>query len=509
MQRTRQKNCQVGAFRIKAQRRSGAKPTLKKRWEAYNAIASLFYKISAAIGAIVVFAYLFEIEFFPTGLTAAEVIFFIFVAMGFGVVYLVLLGFGAVSAIWLVNLIVWFRNSLRFRRRRGKIGWRSWSILKRWRIRWAHRVRFRSTRLSKSGFHPLHPELRGVVCTVVSILLCLFLVSLTLTARASSVQRLMGGIFLGGFIALMLSNGDARRGQNRPAKKGYWTSSAWFRLLLAVVLPLVMLITLRGAMDLVHVVFQQLGIRMMNVSVEVPVTELESVERISDAVNRPRPLLDCHRSSKGNRLLMHHVNVLWTGVGNTTYLSLEVDTPVRPGWFGPDPKPLQEAMLRLDTSSLHILEARPPLNPCFDLPNDMLFGTAKYELTPEADAALKELVSSIRADGLVERIVVRGHSDSRRIGGQMEREVGDNQRLSERRAEAVAAELKKLLNIPGLNITSEGAGSREPKVNCPAGAATTPYEAQQCNAPNRRVEIRITYAANPKPVTGGAQQSQH
>ncbi|QQC67943.1 hypothetical protein [Paraburkholderia ginsengisoli] len=138
----------------------------------------------------------------------------------------------------------------------------------------------------------------------------------------------MGGIFVGGFIALMFSNGEARRGQNRPAKKGYWTS-AWFRLLLAVVLPLVMLITLRDAMDLVHVVFQQLGIRIMNVSVEVPVTELESVERISDALNRP--LLDCHRSSKGNGLLIHHVNVLWTGVGSTTYLSFEVDNPVRPG----------------------------------------------------------------------------------------------------------------------------------------------------------------------------------
>jgi outer membrane protein OmpA-like peptidoglycan-associated protein len=96
-------------------------------------------------------------------------------------------------------------------------------------------------------------------------------------------------------------------------------------------------------------------------------------------------------------------------------------------------------MLRLDTSSVHVLEARPPLNPCFDLPNDMLFGTAKYELTPEGDTTLKALVSSIQADGRVARIVVRGHSDSRRVGGEMEREVGDNQRLSKRRAEAVAA----------------------------------------------------------------------
>ncbi|HDR9091148.1 TPA: OmpA family protein, partial [Burkholderia vietnamiensis] len=329
---------------------------------------------------------------------------------------------------------------------------------------------------------------------------------LTLTADASSFQRLMVGIFVGGFIALVFSNGDPKGAKNRKTRKGYWMS-AWFRLLLAVALPLFMLIMLRGAMDLVHVVFQQLGIRMMNVSVEVPVTEQESVQRISDALNRP--LVDCHRSGKGERFLIHHVNVLWTGIGSTTYLSFEVKNPLHPGWFGPDPKPLQEASLRLDSSMVHVLEAKPSLNPCFDLPSDMLFGTAKYDLTSEAVTTLKALVSSIQADGRVEQIVVRGHSDARRIGGQMEREVGDNQRLSELRAEAVAAELKKLLNVQGLKITSEGAGSREPKVKCPVGAATTPYEAQQCNAPNRRVEIRITYAANPKPVAGRAQENQH
>ncbi|MCA7955561.1 OmpA family protein [Burkholderia seminalis] len=500
------KNIRVGVFRKKSNRKPSEKPTTKNQWEAYNTVASLFYKASAAIGAIVVFSYLFEIGFFPAGLTAAEVIFFVFVAMGFGLVYVMLLGCGAVSAIWLANLIVWFRNSLRLRRRRGMTGWRSWSIPKRWRIAWVHQVRFRSTRLARRKVHPLHPQLRGVGYTILSVLLCLFLVSLALTTTASSVQRLMAGIFVCGFIALMFSNGEARTFKNRPTKVSYWTST-WFRLLLAVVMPLAMLIPLRAAMDLVHVVFQQLGIRMMNVSVEVPATDLESVQRISDALNRP--LLDCHRSGKEGRLLIHHVNILWTGVGNTTYLSWVVNNPVRHGWFEPEPKPLQEAMLRLDTNSIHIIEAKPPLNPCFDLSNDMLFRTAKYDLTPEADTTLKSLVSLIRADGSVARIVVRGHSDARRVRGQMEREVGDNQRLSERRAEAVAAELKKLLNLPGLDITAEGAGSREPKINCPVGAATTPYEAQQCNAPNRRVEIRITYAANPKSVGGRAPEHQH
>ncbi|WP_288392138.1 OmpA family protein [uncultured Herbaspirillum sp.] len=506
MQRNARKNRQIGVFRIKQNENSSEKRSLKDLGEAYNTVASLFYKIAAAIGAIVVFAYLFEIGFFPAGLTAAEVIFFVFVAMGFGLVYLMLLGFGALSAIWLVNLIVCLRNSIRFRRQRGMKGWRSWHFPKKWNVRWAHRVRFRSTRTSRLNFHPLHPELRGAFYTAISVLSFLFLVSLALTTNASSVKRLIAGIFVGGFIALMFSNGETNRTRKTPPKKSYWTSTR-FRLFLALSLPLVALIPLRGTMDLVHVVFQQLGIRMMNVSVEVPAAERESVQRISDALNRP--LLDCHRLSKGDRLLIHHANVLWTSVGNTTYLSFTLENPNRPGWLEPDPKPLQEVMLRIDTSAVHIIEARPPLNPCFDLPNDMLFGTAKYELTPEADTALKAFASSIQADGQVARIIVRGHSDPRRIGGQMERELGDNQRLSERRAEVVAAKLKDLLKIPQLDIAFEGAGSREPKVNCPVGGATTPYEAQQCNAPNRRVEVRIMYAANQKTVRGGEQQNHN
>lgn len=264
-----------------------------------------------------------------------------------------------------------------------------------------------------------------------------------------------------------------------------------------MIFPLVILFTFGGGPELVQLVFQRLGIRTLNASVEIPASELDLVERIADAQNRP--LLDCRRSSAGDKLLVHHANVLWTEVGSTTDLSFEVYGAPQVRWLAPDPGPLQQATLKLDTASIHILDAKPPLNPCFDLPNDMLFGSASYELKTEAGETLKRLASSIQTDGQPARIVVRGHSDARRISGRMERDIGDNQRLSERRAEAVAEELRTLMKVPGLVITSEGVSSREPKVSCPVGGTTTPYEAQQCNAPNRRVEIRVMYAASSKP----------
>ncbi|WP_320534461.1 OmpA family protein [Robbsia andropogonis] len=478
-------------FNKKSTKKSNEKISFKDRWDSYNTIASLCYKISAAIGAIVVFSYLFEIRFFPTGLTAAEVIFFVFVAMGFGLVYVMLVGFGAASAIWLINLIVSFRKILRFRRRRGKKGWKSWGAPKRLLLMRVHRFRYKTTRLAKRHYHVLHPELRGIGCTLLSCVLCLVLAILVLSTDVTAIHRLIVGIFVSGFIALSFSYGGDKRGKIQPAKKGYW-NLAWFRLSFATVSPLIMLVALHSAMDLVHVVFQQLGIRIMDVSVEVPVNEIDSITRISEILGRP--LVDCHRSAKGDRMLVHHADVLWTGVGSTTYLSFKTNNQGKPAWLGPDISPSKQALLRLDSGSVHIISARPLLNSCFDLPNDMLFKTAGYTLTPKAESTLGAIVTSLQADGQIEQIIVKGHSDSRRITGATEHTVGDNQRLSERRAEVVAAEIKKLIDNRDLDITSEGAGSREPKVTCPTGSSTTLYEAQQCNAVNRRVEIRVKYA---------------
>ncbi|HEF5869723.1 TPA: hypothetical protein SAY52_000277 [Burkholderia cenocepacia] len=96
--------------------------------------------------------------------------------------------------------------------------------------------------------------------------------------------------------------------------------------------------------------------------------------------------------------------------------------------------------------------------------------------------------------GEPKRIVVRGHSDIRRITGPLADAVGDNQRLSELRADAVVSMLRRLLTYQDVEIVAEGAGSREPKIKRPAETAGTRYEIEQCNALNRRVEIRVTYA---------------
>lgn len=69
----------------------------------------------------------------------------------------------------------------------------------------------------------------------------------------------------------------------------------------------------------------------------------------------------------------------------------------------------------------------------------------------------------------------------------------DNQKLSEYRAEAIARLLKKNLDDPKVDVRWDGAGSRETRVKCIKEKYTTNYELSQCNKPNRRVEVRVSY----------------
>lgn len=110
------------------------------------------------------------------------------------------------------------------------------------------------------------------------------------------------------------------------------------------------------------------------------------------------------------------------------------------------------------------------------LQNDVLFDFDKAELRPDATAALERVVELVRQrqPGSV-RVV--GHTDA--LGSD-----DYNQRLSERRAEAVRAWLAGQQGLPGL--TAEGHGKREPVApNTTPDGRDNPEGRQQ----NRRVEV--------------------
>ncbi|WP_295575681.1 OmpA family protein [Stenotrophomonas maltophilia] len=124
----------------------------------------------------------------------------------------------------------------------------------------------------------------------------------------------------------------------------------------------------------------------------------------------------------------------------------------------PAPAPLPEQPLRLSA--------------------DALFGFDSAVLSAEGQHAVQGVLAQVREAAQVQSIRVTGYTD--RIGS-----AAYNQRLSQRRAEAVRSALVQG-GVPATAISAEGRGAAEPIVQC---EQRNRRELIACLAPNRRVQI--------------------
>ena len=111
---------------------------------------------------------------------------------------------------------------------------------------------------------------------------------------------------------------------------------------------------------------------------------------------------------------------------------------------------------------------------------DVLFAFAKADLTPDAHSKIERMVMVLNQQASGRHVSVEGHTDS--IGSE-----AANQRLSERRAEAVATGLKDH-GVSSQRITSKGFGERYPVA---PNAASSGADNLTGRAKNRRVEVVI------------------
>ena len=106
------------------------------------------------------------------------------------------------------------------------------------------------------------------------------------------------------------------------------------------------------------------------------------------------------------------------------------------------------------------------------LPGDVLFDTDKADIRSEARGTLDTLARLIAADS-GKAIAIEGHTDNRADDDY-------NQRLSERRAQAVRDYLVSRGNVPATRLTTRGLGESRPK------SANSSEAGMQAN---RRVEV--------------------
>ena len=116
---------------------------------------------------------------------------------------------------------------------------------------------------------------------------------------------------------------------------------------------------------------------------------------------------------------------------------------------------------------------------------DSLFDFNKSTVKPAGKQALDTFAAELRGDQF-DVITVTGYTD--RIGGHEY-----NQKLSERRAEAVKSYLVETAGISEGKIFAQGADGSEPvtKPDECQGQRRTP-ELIRCLAPDRRVDVEVT-----------------
>jgi hypothetical protein len=98
-----------------ADAQKAAAEVFKQRTEAASSAMTLVYKLAAGLGALTTFSYLLLIQFFPSGMTPGEVIFFTFIALAFTFTYIVIILYGAFSAIWIAHLMFFIATAPKFK----------------------------------------------------------------------------------------------------------------------------------------------------------------------------------------------------------------------------------------------------------------------------------------------------------------------------------------------------------------------------------------------------------
>jgi outer membrane protein OmpA-like peptidoglycan-associated protein len=155
-----------------------------------------------------------------------------------------------------------------------------------------------------------------------------------------------------------------------------------------------------------------------------------------------------------------------------------------PAWAEPAPPPadaageVQDVVGEVESLDGTERQSQAGQTVTVELAGDVLFALDRADLSPAAQDRLQRVAGQIAAGSAAGAIRVHGHTDDQGSDAY-------NDDLSRRRAEAVRAELARLITGAGATIEAIGHGERQPRV--PNIVDGRPDERNR--AENRRVEI--------------------
>jgi outer membrane protein OmpA-like peptidoglycan-associated protein len=409
---------------------------LKKLIDNLNNHGSLLVKLVIATGVIVVFSYCaFSINFFPKGLTLGDSLVFIFVALGFGVFYLVWLAIGYFAL---------YAFTYPFSKKLGK---------------------------NDSVFFKILMIFVGFI-----FLFFLFLFYLVTNDFRSVLAPLASGLI---FLMATFFGESASEGLTDHEIQKREKARVGIIILAFFIAPL---IGMKAVSKIVDSSFRVLGINQNNVSLVLSEKNYEIVSGVARSLEVP--LFGCELV-KGTTRVIHNTSVLWHGIGDKSLIAL----------LKPDNGSFKSvARLELEsqgTNVLKILDSSASFNACINLGSDTLFKS--YESTPSPEGLAQLDVFTQKIQGYLKssklEIVsaeITGYTDRKPVLKNND----TNYDLSLRRANSVFASLSPLFDEHVKKLVKvTGKGELNPRSKC--SNTLESEELKECLSVDRRVEIKF------------------
>ncbi len=456
---------------ILSQRRRGETsnaPVVESWAKAANEMMGAILKFLIAGGAFLTFIYcFFFINFFPTGLTAGDTVFFLAIVVGFTFLHIFLLAFAWFATGWWVR-IPHIRNKAA-----GVV-----ALIKN--------KNFEIKRLFEAGSwkNILKTILNSIDFTFQTLAtsICLFfLIYFAATGYFNEAMTIAASGFLLGIAT------DYPEKSKVPIHRRKYIRAAC--VVVAFILPFMMA---HKVIDKeIKAVFNNLGIRKTQNSLVLSEENFNLLRTVAE--QQHIPLFPCDDEGDKRERIVSGIDILWHGIGERSLVAISI--PAASGSnVSTDSSKTEDSAIRLELKreGMYVVHATNGLQQrCIDLNEDALFESGNATLLPGSKEKIEGKIKQMLNGKLkVHKVRVIGHADIQQFSHSRQTNYG----LALLRAESIKNLIEGTLHTANGQVVAESKGASEPKVQC-SEKLPSPMM-RECLSPNRRVEIRAEFTSS-------------
>ncbi|WP_334004871.1 OmpA family protein [Burkholderia gladioli] len=414
--------------------------------DSVDKLLRLSAKLIPIFGVVILFGYCTSINFYPSGLTVGDTIFFIFAIIAFGTIYGFIIGAAIYCSANMYGLIS--------------------RILSR-----ASRSAFYKALCDRS-WGKVTEKIVTVLCLIVPFLvgsLILWLICELINKSDSTwgILSVLGLLSIGLCIWVIVG-----------VRRDLFRKNPILATLIVLVLIFMPLIMVRGlGKAAINTAMQMAGVRIERALIDIPLSEYARVKATARRAAMKVP--PCRKFASDRCML--RADVLFQGVGQQAQIRLPVG-----GAKKDENDVLLEAEIFVSLKQKDVqFSAINPFTYGADINSDTTFDFDSAKLSDLGRSRLNEIAKDVESYRILS-LEVTGHTD--RLGSDKH-----NLELSQLRAQSVADYLVSKFNNVSPNVVhARGVGASDPRLdqgNCPGKSASPAL--QRCLTEDRYVEVDI------------------